>query len=46
MAEMMRRYDAMTQLKARNLEEYNKKVIKKEKMPNIVIIIDELAELM
>lgn len=46
MAEMMRRYDVMTQLKARNLEEYNKKVVKKEKMPNIVVIIDELAELM
>lgn len=45
-AEMMRRYDMMTQLKSRNLDEYNKKVIKKERMPNIVVIIDELAELM
>lgn len=45
-AEMMRRYDIMTQVRARNLEEYNKKVVKKEKMPNIVIVIDELAELM
>lgn len=45
-AEMMRRYDIMTQSRSRNLEEYNKKVWKKEKLPNIVIIIDELAELM
>lgn len=45
-AEMMRRYDIMTHVRARNLEEYNKKVVKKEKMPNIVIVIDELAELM
>lgn len=45
-AEMMRRYDIMTQSRSRNLEEYNKKVVKKERMPNIVIIIDELAELM
>ncbi|EKE30145.1 MAG: cell division FtsK/SpoIIIE [uncultured bacterium (gcode 4)] len=45
-AEMMRRYDIMTHQRARNLEEYNAKVVKKEKMPNIVIVIDELAELM
>lgn len=45
-AEMMRRYDIMTQLRARNLEEYNKKVVKKEKLPNIVVVVDELAELM
>lgn len=45
-AEMMRRYDLMTQHRARNLEEFNKKVSKKEAMPNIVIVVDELAELM
>jgi DNA segregation ATPase FtsK/SpoIIIE, S-DNA-T family len=45
-AEMMRRYDIMTQNRSRNLEEYNSKVGKKDKMPNIVIVIDELAELM
>jgi len=45
-AEMMRRYDVMTQTRARNLEEFNKKVGKKDKMPNIVVVVDELAELM
>lgn len=45
-AEMLRRYDLATNLKARNLAEYNAKVSKKEKLPYIVIIIDELADLM
>lgn len=45
-AEMMRRYDIMTQARARNLDEFNKKVVKKERMPNIVVVVDELAELM
>jgi S-DNA-T family DNA segregation ATPase FtsK/SpoIIIE len=45
-AEMIRRYDLLTQAKCRNLGEFNKKVTKKERMPNIVIIIDELADLM
>ncbi|MCK9272546.1 hypothetical protein M0P65_03295 [Candidatus Gracilibacteria bacterium] len=45
-AEMMRRYDILTQTRSRNIEEYNKKVHKKDKLPNIVIIIDELADLM
>jgi len=45
-AEMLRRYDLFTQARARNLEEYNQKVSSKEKLPNIVIVIDELAELM
>lgn len=33
-------------MNARNLEEYNGKVSKKDVMPVIVIIIDELADLM
>ncbi len=45
-AEMLRRYDLATQRWARNLKEYNAKVSKKEKLPYIVIIIDELADLM
>ncbi len=45
-AEMLRRYDLATQVWARNLKEYNAKVSKKEKLPYIVIIIDELADLM
>ena len=43
---MMRRYDLFTQTRSRNIDEYNKKVVKKERLPNIVIIVDELADLM
>jgi DNA segregation ATPase FtsK/SpoIIIE-like protein len=45
-AEMIRRYDLLTEVRARNLAEYNAKVKKEEKMPAIVIVIDELADLM
>ena len=45
-AEMLRRYDLATAVKARNLTEYNEKVSNKEKLPYIVIVIDELADLM
>jgi len=45
-AEMLRRYDLATQLKARNFKEYNAKVDKKERLPYIVMVIDELADLM
>ncbi len=45
-AEMLRRYDILQVARSRNLGEYNEKVGKKDKMPFIVIIIDELAELM
>lgn len=45
-AEMLRRYDLATKVNARNLLEYNKKVTKDEKLPYIVIVIDELADLM
>ncbi len=45
-AEMLRRYDLATKVNARNLIEYNKKVSKEEKLPYIVIVIDELADLM
>jgi S-DNA-T family DNA segregation ATPase FtsK/SpoIIIE len=45
-AEMLRRYDLATKVNARNLLEYNKKVSKSEKLPYIVIVIDELADLM
>jgi S-DNA-T family DNA segregation ATPase FtsK/SpoIIIE len=43
---MMRRYDLLQQASCRNLEEYNKKKNRKDRMPNIVIVIDELADLM
>lgn len=45
-AEMERRYSTLKPTRARNLKEYNEKVSKKDQMPAIVIIIDELADLM
>lgn len=43
-AEMMRRYSEMSDKGYRNIAEYN--AGEKEKMPKIVIVIDELADLM
>jgi len=45
-AEMLRRYDLAVAKKARNLQEYNAKVSKEERLPYIVIVVDELADLM
>lgn len=45
-AEMIRRYDLLNESRTRNLGEYNAKVSKEEKMPAIVIVIDELNDLM
>jgi len=45
-AEMLRRYDLATKVHARNLVEFNAKVSKEEKLPYIVIVVDELADLM
>lgn len=45
-AEMLRRYDLAKAVNARNLKEYNAKVSKEEKLPYIVVIVDELADLM
>ncbi len=42
--EMERRLDMLSKLGARNIDDYNGKV--EERMPKIVIIIDELADLM
>jgi DNA segregation ATPase FtsK/SpoIIIE, S-DNA-T family len=44
--EMERRYEILSQKGARNISGYNKLVSKEEKMPYIVIVIDELADLM
>ena len=44
--EMERRYKLMAKKRVKNIEGYNKKVDKSERLPYIVIIIDELADLM
>ncbi|HZK10235.1 MAG TPA: DNA translocase FtsK, partial [Clostridia bacterium] len=43
--EMTRRYEAFAENKVKDIQSYNKK-LKDEKMPRIVVIIDELADLM
>lgn len=45
-AEMIRRYDLLNETRTRNLAEYNAKATKDEKMPAIVIVVDELNDLM
>ncbi len=44
--EMEKRYKLMAKARVKNIENYNNKVSKEEKLPYIVIIIDELADLM
>ena len=44
--EMERRYKLFHDLGARNIESYNHKVDGEEKLPFIVVIVDELADLM
>jgi len=45
-SEMERRYNLFQQEKKRNLESYNNSVDKDQRLPIIVIVIDELADLM
>lgn len=47
-SEMMDRYDKFAEMGTRNLEGYNRKIEKSggKKIPQIIIIIDELADLM
>ena len=50
--EMEQRYELLSEKKARNIKQYNQKIAKEkeengpEKLPYVVIIIDELADLM
>jgi len=43
---MDNRYELLSEVSARNIEEYNQMVEEKEKLPYVVIVIDELADLM
>ena len=45
-AEMSRRYQVLSEAKYRNIQEFNADDDTKEKMPKIVVVIDELADLM
>ncbi len=44
--EMDRRYEVFARAKTRNLSGYNAKVLPKDQLPHIVIVVDELADLM
>ena len=44
--EMERRYSLFAASRVRNLQSYNEIVIPKNRLPNIVIVVDELADLM
>lgn len=44
--EMDRRYDLFARMGTRNIDGYNQKVEEDEKLPYLVIIVDELADLM
>ncbi len=44
--EMDRRYDVFSEAQARNIEVYNSKASFADRMPYIVVVIDELADLM
>lgn len=45
-AEMERRYRALAEKGSKNIDSYNKAVSEAERLPYIVVIIDELADLM
>jgi S-DNA-T family DNA segregation ATPase FtsK/SpoIIIE len=44
--EMERRYSMFAMSRVRNLTSYNEIVLPKDRLPNIVIVVDELADLM
>ncbi len=45
-SEMMQRYETLAQAGCRNIDEYNGDEGRMKKMPKIVVVIDELADLM
>nr|HPI97640.1 DNA translocase FtsK [Synergistales bacterium] len=44
--EMEHRYEMFARSRVRNIASYNSKVLPKDKLPHIVIVVDELADLM
>jgi len=44
--EMEERYSTFAKARVRNIESFNEKVLPKDRLPNIVIVVDELADLM
>lgn len=44
--EMKKRYEQFAQARVRSLTSYNEKVLQKDRLPYIVIVVDELADLM
>ncbi|MDR1943403.1 MAG: DNA translocase FtsK [Synergistaceae bacterium] len=44
--EMERRYSCFAEARVRNLASYNELVLPKDRLPHIVIVVDELADLM
>lgn len=44
--EMESRYTTFARIRVRNVEGYNEKVLPKDRLPYIVIVVDELADLM
>ena len=44
--EMERRYGCFAELRVRNLASYNELVLPRDRLPHIVIVVDELADLM
>lgn len=44
--EMERRYDLFARIGARNVDGYNEKVLEPERLPYMVVVVDELCDLM
>ncbi|NLL36190.1 MAG: DNA translocase FtsK [Fretibacterium sp.] len=44
--EMERRTECFAETRVRNLASYNERVLPKDRLPNIVVVVDELADLM